>query len=524
MALVELAGRSASPGIAIGRTVRLVSAETRARAVGTPDEEAAALRAAIADAASDLTALAEQDSSDGADIIAFQVAMLEDEALAAPAMAAISGGAAAEQAWAEALAAQVADYESAQDAYFRARGADLRDLAERVLRHLGGEAGAQRLPPGAILVGEDITPSRFLETDWRGGGGIALSAGSPASHVAMLARARGVPMVVGLGELPAALAEEAAIDGAEGVLLLAPDDADRARLASRIADRPAGSRDDLHRPATTAGGRRIAVMINIAHPAELDALDPALCDGIGLTRTELLFAGVLPDEETQYLAYRRIVEWAAGRPVTIRTLDAGADKPIAGLTTAAESNPFLGRRGVRLSLARPDVFVVQLRALARAAAAGPLKVMVPMVTVPEEMGQVRALFAQVLEALRAEGVPAAAPPLGMMVEVPAAALAIDRFEAAFFSIGSNDLTQYVTASARDIASVALLADPRNPGVLRLIGEVAAHGRAVGRDVSVCGDAAGDPALVPLLLAAGIETLSMAPNAVGAVKAAIAGCD
>jgi phosphotransferase system enzyme I (PtsI) len=525
MARAEIKGQPAAPGIAVGPLVRLPGTLVAARAAGEPAEEAAALERAIAAAAADLTALAEQSGGEAAEIIEFQVAMLEDEALRAPALEAITAGTPAEQAWAEALAAQVADYEAAEDAYFRARSADLRDLAERVLHHLGAAAAApERAPPGAILLGENLAPSRFLETDWRGGGGIALTGGSPASHVAMLARARGVPMVVGLGTLPDDLPNEAAVDGTAGVLLLAPDAADHARLQSRArqdAAASAAATELLHLPATTAVGRRIAVMLNVAHPSELDALDPAVCDGIGLTRTELLFAGGLPDEETQLRAYRRIVEWAAGRPVTIRTLDAGGDKPIPGLTVAGESNPFLGLRGVRLSLARPDIFLVQLRALARAAVAGPLKVMVPMVTVPGELEAARALLGRAIAELEAAGIPAARPPLGMMVEVPAAALAITRFRADFFSIGSNDLTQYITASARDIGAVAPLADLRNPAVLRLIAEVAAHGKAVGREVSVCGDAAGDPSLVPLLLDAGIESLSMAPNAVGPVKAAIA---
>jgi phosphotransferase system enzyme I (PtsI) len=229
----------------------------------------------------------------------------------------------------------------------------------------------------------------------------------------------------------------------------------------------------------------------------------------------------LPGETTQYLAYRRLVEWAAGRPVVVRTLDVGGDKPIAGLTPEGESNPFLGLRGVRLSLKRPEVFAVQLRALARAAVHGPLKVMLPMVTVPEEVAAAGRLLAEVVADLRSRGVPCRAPPLGMMVEVPAAALAIERFDAAFYSIGTNDLTQYVTAAGRDITSVADLADPANPAVLRLIAEVARHGAATGRQVSVCGDMAGEPRYAAALLAAGIDVLSMAPNAVGPVKAALA---
>jgi phosphotransferase system enzyme I (PtsI) len=522
----ELSGQPAAPGIAVGPLVRLGDGLRAGRIAGTPAQERAALTAAIEAAVTDLAALAAQAGGDAAEILEFQVAMLEDEALRDPALPAIAAGTPADLAWAETLAVQVADYEAAEDAYFQARAADLRDLGDRVLRHLLGDATDAGLPPGAIVLADDITPSRFLAANWRGGG-IALMAGSRASHVAMLARARGVPMVVGLGAVPDEHHDRAALDGAAGRLWLSPDAADEASLARLAAAAGAAGRaaaDLLHRPAATAAGQRVLVQINVADPAELDGLDPALCDGIGLTRTELLFPanGGLPDEDTQYAVYRRILEWAGGRPVTIRTLDAGGDKPVAGLTIAGESNPFLGVRGIRLSLARADVFAVQLRALARAAMHGDLKVMLPMVTVPEELEASRDLLDAALSDLASRDVPARRPALGIMVEVPAAALAIERFDAAFFSIGSNDLTQYVTASARDIGAVAALADVGNPAVLRLIAEVAAHGARIGREVSLCGDAAGDPAVVPALLDAGLTSLSMAPNAVGAVKAAIAG--
>jgi phosphotransferase system enzyme I (PtsI) len=521
----ELSGQPAAPGVAIGALVRLGGAAQAGRVAGTPAEERAALNGAIEAAVADLAELAAQSGGDAADILEFQIAMLEDEALRDPALAAIATGTPAELAWAETLAAQVADYEAATDAYFSARAADLRDLGERVLRHLLGGADAAAIPPGAIVLADDITPSRFLSADWRGGG-LALSAGSRASHVAMLARARGVPMVVGLGPVDAEGHARAAIDGGAGRVWLSPDATDEAhlaRLAAEARDVSRAAADLLHRPAATAAGQRVLVQINVADPSDLDRLDPALCDGIGLTRTELLFpaSGGLPDEDTQFSAYRRIVEWAAGRPVTIRTLDAGGDKPIAGLTIPGESNPFLGVRGIRLSLARPDVFSVQLRALCRAAVHGALKIMLPMVTVPEELEDSRALLGAALAELAARNVPARKPALGIMVEVPAAAFSIERFDAAFYSIGSNDLTQYVTASARDIFAVAALADVTNPAVLRLIAEVAAHGARIGREVSLCGDAAGDVSVVPALLDAGLKNLSMAPNAVASVKAAIA---
>jgi phosphotransferase system enzyme I (PtsI) len=239
-------------------------------------------------------------------------------------------------------------------------------------------------------------------------------------------------------------------------------------------------------------------------------------------RTEFLFQGRenLPTEEEQYQIYRRMLEWAAGKPVTIRTLDAGGDKPITGLTQAGDINPFLGVRGVRLSLRNLDVFRAQLRALARAAVAGNLKVMIPMVTVPEELDRCRALLEEAREELRREGQVAQMPPLGMMVEVPAAALAIEDFNVDFFSIGSNDLIQYVAAASRDEPQLADLARPSR-AVFNLIGHVVKYADSSGRETSLCGDLAGDPEQVAALLDQGLRTFSVVPGALGPVRAAIA---
>jgi phosphotransferase system enzyme I (PtsI) len=210
--------------------------------------------------------------------------------------------------------------------------------------------------------------------------------------------------------------------------------------------------------------------------------------------------------------------------VTIRTLDAGGDKPIEGLTFDGESNPFLGVRGIRLSLARPDVFRVQLRALARAAMHGDVRIMLPMITVAGEIAAARAMLDQEARALAAAGIPARRPPIGIMVEVPAVAIAIDLYDAAFYSIGSNDLTQYVTAAGRDVAAVADLADPSHPAIVRLIERVARHGRDRKREVCLCGDIGGDAETIPGLLRAGLRSLSVPPAMLAGAKAAIAAVD
>ncbi len=520
-------GRAASPGLAAGPLFISRPVTVQRHAAGSPVQEAAKLRDAIALAIGEIEKLQQQASDDAAEILEFQVAMLGDDALAEAAFAAIAEGAAVDAAWSEALNEQIAEYEAADEEYFRARASDMIDIRDRVLEHLFGTAAA--LPPaGAIILAEDMPPSRFLACDWSAGGGIALTGGSPSSHVAMLARTRGVPMVVGLDLDLADIQplESALLDGEVGRINLAPTVQAAQAFQHQLqhaATEAAQWAQYLMQPAVTADGQRVFTQINVAAPTELDKLDPAICDGIGLVRTEFLFHDQpqLPDEDQQFAVYHRIVTWAAGRPVTIRTLDAGGDKPIEGLSMAAESNPFLGLRGIRLSLAHPDVFRVQLRALARAAHFGPLKVMLPMVTVPAEVAAAAALLAGEVADLERAGVPCRMPALGIMVEVPAAALAIDRYDAAFFSIGSNDLTQYVTASARDISAVAGLNDTANPAVLMLIEHVARFGREAGREVSLCGDAGGDPRLLPLLLQAGVRNVSMAPTMLARAKAVIA---
>ncbi|TIW17900.1 MAG: phosphoenolpyruvate--protein phosphotransferase, partial [Mesorhizobium sp.] len=277
----------------------------------------------------------------------------------------------------------------------------------------------------------------------------------------------------------------------------------------------------LAQPAATKAGTPVRVQVNIAYPSDVDGIDIGTCDGVGLMRTEFLFGKSLPDEETQYHAYRKVLEWAGEKPVTIRTVDAGGDKPIPGFTVE-ETNPFLGLRGIRLSLKRRDIFRVQIRALLRAAVHGNLKVMFPMIATSEEYAQAAALFAEERAALAARGVAHKLPPLGIMVEVPSVAIAPEAFtDVAFFSIGSNDLTQYVMAAARDNAAVAPLNSVRHPAVLRLIAAVAAFGQERGIPVSLCGDAGGDPAAIPALLEAGLRDLSVAPAQLAMAKAAIA---
>jgi phosphotransferase system enzyme I (PtsI) len=518
-------GRTASIGFAHGPFVRVDADTNGERVAGNLAEEALALRAAIETASGQIADLAGIAGGEAAQILEFQVALLEDEDFIEAIFASIGEGDAADVAWRSALDTQIADYNSAADEYLKARSSDLADLRDRVINILrGGEDQALEIPSGAVVCADDLPPSRFLEIDWSGGGGLALLRGSPTSHVAMLARARGIPMVVQLGAIPD-IGATALLDG-EGATLELDPGAEQVRLFEKRRESHrksrASARAILRRPTASWRGERIKLFINIQRVDDLEHADAQYADGIGLMRTEFLLTerGGLPDEETQFQAYDAVLRWADRRPVTIRTFDAGGDKPVPGFTLDGEANPFLGVRGLRLCLARPEIFAIQLRALARAAVRGNLRVMFPMVTSADELEAGRKLFSDVVQRLQADGIAAMLPELGIMVEVPAAALAITSFKASFFSIGSNDLAQYVLACDRSNGALAPLMDPLHPAVLELIARTAEHGRRAGISVSLCGDMAGDPRCLPALLNCGLRELSVNASALAQIKQTI----
>jgi phosphotransferase system enzyme I (PtsI) len=518
-------GRTASIGFAHGQFVRVNAGASGKRAAGSPLEEAEAFRGAVHAASRQIAEVAAAAGGEAAQILEFQVALLEDGEFLDPVFAAIDDGVAADAAFLSVIDEQIAHYNLAPDEYLQARSSDLADLRDRVLRILGGggESRSLSIPQGAVVCADDLPPSRFLEIDWSGGGGLALLRGSPTSHVAMLARARGIPMVVQLGSV--SNASVALLDG-EGATLELDPNAEQIDLFERRREvhrkNRASARAILRRPTASWRGERIRLLINIQRVEDLEHADAQYADGIGLMRSEFLLngGGVLPDEEMQYRAYDAVLRWARQRPVTIRTFDAGGDKPVAGFTPEGEANPFLGLRGLRLCLSRPDIFTVQLRALARSAVHGNLKVMLPMVTAPAELEAARRLFAKIVASLQARGVAAMLPELGIMVEVPAAAMAIADFKAAFFSIGSNDLAQYVLACDRSNGALASLMDPLHPAVMELITRTAEHGRRSGAAVSLCGDMASDPRCVPALLDSGLRELSVNVSALAQIKQTI----
>ncbi len=508
---------------------------------GSGPAGAEALRLALARARGDLAALlARLDAGDGdgaSEILGFQVAMLEDPTLAAPAFAALeqagADGPTAEAAWLAALDAEIAPYLSDADEHFRARASDLIDLRERVRAQLlppcPASLQAAPKPAGAVLLASDLLPSEFLSLDWSAGGAIVLAAGSSASHVALLARSRAIPMLVGTGEPPPE-ARFACVDGEAGEVFFDPEPArlatfqERLDAAGRIARQAALP---LDQPARTAGGETVTLLLNIDDPAQLRGLDPRICDGIGLARSEFLFTALgpgdpatgLPDEDTQTQLYSDLLRWAEGRPVTVRSLDLGGDKPPPGQATA-ELDPALGLRGLRLSLLHPEGFLIQLRALARAACAGDLRVLLPMVTLPQEFEAAAALLDRAVAELEAAGVPCRRPALGVMLEVPAAAWAAERFEADFYAIGSNDLSQYTLAAGRSHANLAALQQAGWPVVLELIGHCIKAAELRGRPICLCGEAATDPARLEDLLRVGLRAISVPPTALASVRQVI----
>lgn len=528
-----LMGSSASPGVVVAPARRFHVPE-----LPVPDApsrgavaESAALDAGIAAARADVeaqrAAVAAASGTAWAAIFDAHLLLLEDEAILRPVRDAIAGGASAARAWRDAIDAAARAWGALDDPYLRARAGDLRSVGAQTLAHLlGVPLPAPELEDPGILVADDLAPADAAGLDPEVVLGVVTAAGGPTSHAALLTRALGIPAVVGVGTALGDLAEGTvvALDGAAGFIVADPPDdlraafADRAAREREVAER---ARAKARARGATADGVAIEVAANIGSPDEVAAAVAAGCDGVGLFRTELLFLGRtdLPDEDEQADAYRRAAVALEGRPLVIRTLDVGADKPLPILRQEPEANPFLGLRGLRLGLAHPELLATQLRAIARVAAEHPLRVMFPMVATLEEFRAARGAY----DAARA-AVSGGTAEVGVMVEVPAAALAADRLaaEVDFFSIGTNDLTQYVFAAERGNERVARIADPFHPALLGLVARTAAAGASAGRWTGVCGEFASDPLAAVLLVGLGVRELSMGAPAIALVKDALRG--
>jgi phosphotransferase system enzyme I (PtsI) len=543
----QLRGMAVSPGVAIGPAVVLDPRGLRLPPRHVPAASAAAELERLdrgLDYARQGAEAAEADARgrlgpEYAAILAAHARMIADPTLRSDARARIeSEGIAAEHAIAEVLEGHATRLEGMPDEYLSARASDVRDIEHRILAELTGEQGPQALDqvgdPGVVLA-QDLSPSQTAGLDPRLVLGFATEAGGRTSHTAIVAAALEIPAVVGVSRLLhiARTSRMTIIDGDLGLVILDPDAATLERYRQAAADRAARFASFANlaaMPAETSDGTRISLLGNIEFPAEVNACGERGADGIGLYRTEFLYLGAdrAPTEDEQYAAYEAVVRSMPGRPVTIRTLDLGADKLVSYHGDGVRSrNPFLGLRSIRLSLRDPLPFRTQLRAILRASLLGDVRVMFPLISTLDEFRRARGILNEIAAELVAEGV-AVRPnlPVGAMIEVPAAALMADRLakEVDFFSIGTNDLIQYALAVDRTDEAVADLYSAADPAVLRLIALVVEAADREGAEVDVCGTMGGEPLFTMLLLGLGLRRLSMPPHQLPEVKRVIRAVD
>jgi len=468
-----------------------------------------------------------------AEIFEAHCMMLEDPTFTDAVIEAIDGGMYASRAVAVSGAAQAAMLEAIGDDYFAARALDLHDLTDRLVRAILGVSDELRLDKPCILVAADLTPSDTAQLDKSLLRGIIIEHGGPTSHTAILARAMGIPAIVACKGIADAAksGDPLAMDGDSGEVWLYPSDETLSAIEAAVRRNAENDRAlDMFRRGTTAtrDGHQVELYGNIGTPEETSAVVRQGGEGIGLFRSEFLYLDrpALPTEEEQASAYAAALERMDGKRVIIRTLDIGGDKQMPALHREAEENPFLGCRAIRLCLAEREMFQTQLRALLRASTAGKLAVMLPMIASHRELIEARTLIADCRGSLEAEGIPVADIEIGMMIETPAAAVMADVFaeDVDFFSIGTNDLTQYTLAADRGNAAVASLYDPCDPAVLRLIRHAVEAAHKHNIPCGICGEMAGEVLYTPLLVGLGIDELSMTPSRIPHIRKRISELD
>ncbi|MFD2615458.1 phosphoenolpyruvate--protein phosphotransferase [Paenibacillus gansuensis] len=428
--------------------------------------------------------------------------------------------------------------ESLDDEYLRERAADIRDVSGRLLRKLTGQAegmGLDGTGAAQVLFAYDLTPSETAQLDPAAVAGFVTEIGGRTSHSAIMARSMDIPAVVGVSGWQAAVRDGqfVIVDGSEGVIHVDPDADTKARyerLSVEMAAKKQLERQFRGLPSVTKDGHRVELAANIGTPKDAAAAKAAGAEGVGLYRTEFLYMDRddLPSEDEQYEAYRAAVEpFGAEAPVVIRTLDIGGDKKLPYLPLPEEENPFLGVRAIRLCLDRRELFRTQLRAILRAGVHGNVKIMFPMIATLAEWRQAKAELALAMQELHERNVPFSEHlETGIMIEVPAAALMADQFaaEVDFFSIGTNDLVQYTMAADRMNEKLSYLTDPLYPAVLRLISSVIRAASAQGKWVGMCGEMAGQPEALPILLGLGLHEFSMSASAVLPARALLSRMD
>lgn len=537
-------GIGVSAGIAVGRAYLVESGISQVPeyeiAESKVDQEVERFRSALSKAKRQIkklrqkaSVLPESVSEELGPLLDAHGAMLNSSRLAGGIEKAISEGHInAEAALQSVVTGLVRDLESVGDDYLAARGQDVRDVGDRILRHLTDTPyqAFSLLTPGSIVVAEELSPADTALMDPGRVGGFATALGGSDSHTAIMARSMGIPAVLGATTLPGQVktGDLLIVDGERGQILINPDEdtlADyrrRAEALKRLERQLARLRSQ---PAVTSDGTRISLLANVELPRDLDTAVKGGAEGVGLMRTEFLFMNRpdLPSEDEQYAMLRQLVDGMQGQPVTIRTLDVGGEKLATALgdRIGDSANPALGLRAIRLSLREPHLLETQLAAILRAGAHGPVRILLPMISSVSQIRAVRTILAKVIRRLKRKKVRIAnpIPPIGVMIEVPAAALAADALalECDFFALGTNDLTMYTLAIDRGDEQVAELYNPLHPAVLRLIKSSIDAGHRQGIPVSICGEIAGDPRYTPLLVGMGVRELSMAGTALPRVK-------
>ncbi len=535
----QLRGIPASEGIAVAPAFvyRPLAPQIERRTVSNIDAEIARLHEALKEAREDLTALQEEVAEHDehvARIFEFQRMMLEDQAL----VEAIEGEIRDAACNAEAAVEQVMDdwvsrFERTEDELMRLRAADVRDVGERLMRILLGvrdERPLSALPEPVIVAARDLTPSDTARLDRERVLGLCTAMGGATSHVAILARMWNLPAVVGVGQSLLGVTDGSllALDGEEGVIEIEPAPEvvkDYQQRKEKLAALRTEALRQVEEPAITQDGHQVEVVANVGDvESAKDALSQG-AEGIGLLRTEFLYLdrATLPDEDEQVGVYRAIAEVMGQRPVIVRTLDVGGDKPLPSIPRPREDNPALGVRAIRLSKHHPELLRVQLRAILRAGVGHNLKVMFPLVSTLDEVRWARALLRQAQEELAAEDTEHVQQlEVGIMVETPAAALVADALapEVDFFSIGTNDLTQYTLATDRGNEQLGHLYHSLDPAVLRLIKQVIEAGHKAGKWVGLCGELGGQRNAIPVLLGLGLDEFSMTASAIPVAKQVI----
>ncbi|GKV68530.1 phosphoenolpyruvate-protein phosphotransferase [Sporosarcina sp. NCCP-2716] len=536
----QLTGIGVSDGIAIAKAYRLEAPDltVEKRSIDNPADEIARFESAKSKAAEELEAIrlkaAENFGEDKAAIFAAHLLVLNDPELTSSVTGSIEQGVNAEFALQQAADTFTAMFESMDNEYMRERAADVRDVTKRLLAKLLGVhvSDPSAIDEEVIIIADDLTPSATAQLNKEFVKGFVTNIGGRTSHSAILGRMLEIPAVVGTKTAMDTIEQgvRVIVDGTDGTVLIDPADTEVGTYEGK-KEKFQQDKELLNRyvseATTSSDGQHVEVGANIASIDDLPLADKNGAEGVGLFRTEFLYMGQSdwPSEEEQLEAYKAVLTAMDDRPTVVRTLDIGGDKELNYFSTPEEMNPFLGERAIRLCFAQPDMFRTQLRALLRASVHGNLKIMFPMIATLEEFRQAKQMLLEEEEKLKADGFAISDTyEVGMMLEIPAAAVIADLFakEVDFFSIGTNDLIQYTMAADRMNESVSYLYQPNHPAVLRLIHNVISAAHKEGKWAGMCGEVAGDPLVIPILLGMGLDEFSMSPSSILKARAQIAG--